>query len=114
MPERADYGLELLLSLNGHEFEFTDGHVVKYRVRKLPASRNRPGGIKYSLTLHDLGGKRIYGIDNAHKVRGRTEFDNRHLYEGNAPVAYHYRDPVVLLEDFLREVEQVLKQRAKL
>jgi hypothetical protein len=43
----------------------------------MPA-KGRPYGVKYSLTLHDLAGRRIYGIDNAHATRRQAVFDHRH------------------------------------
>ena len=111
MKPGQDYELEVLLDLDGHEFDFASNYIVKYQVRRIPATRGRPSGIKYSLTLHDPKGKRIYGIDNAHKVRGRREFDHRHRYRSSRTVAYEYHGPVVLLEDFLREVERILTER---
>ena len=77
-------------------------------------TKGRPSGIKYSLTLHDPKGKRIYGIDNAHKTARRREFDHRHPYRSTKLVAYEYRSPVDLLEDFLREVERILTERGVL
>jgi hypothetical protein len=102
------------LSLDGHEFEFAKQYVVKYEARRVRITKGRPYGIKYSLTLHDAWKKRIYGIDNAHRAGQRSEFDHRHVYGSGKIVAYEYRGPVVLLEDFLREVERILKQRGVL
>jgi len=76
MKPKLDYELEVLLDLHGHEFDFAKNFVVKYEVRRVTATKGRPSGIKYSLTLHDPKGKRIYGIDNAHKARRRREFDH--------------------------------------
>jgi hypothetical protein len=114
MKHHPDYELEALLSLDGQEFKFAAGYVVKYRVRRVRAAAGRPHGIKYSLTLHDPRGKRIYGIDNAHKVGQVREFDHRHRYGSNRLVAYEYPGPVGLLEDFLKEVERILLERGVL
>jgi hypothetical protein len=54
------------------------------------------------------------GIDNAHKARRRREFDHRHPYGSTKLIAYEYRGPAVLLEDFLREVERILTERGVL
>jgi len=83
-------------------------------VRRAEATKGRPSGIKYSLTLHDPKGKRIYGIDNAHKAGRHREFDHRHPHRSTKLVAYKYRGPVVLLEDFLQEVERILIERGAL
>jgi len=109
-----DHELEALLELDGHEFDFAKKYIVKYEVRRVAATKDRPSGIKYSLTLHDPTGKRIYGIDNAHKVGRRREFDHRHPHRSTKLVAYKFRGPVVLLEDFLREVERILAERGVL
>jgi hypothetical protein len=110
MTHRPDYELEALLSLDGQEFNFAEGYIVKYEARRVASTKNRPGGVKYSLTLHDQAGKRIYGIDNAHKTGRRVEFDHRHIHGSGKVVAYHYRGPVALLEDFLREVQRILNE----
>ena len=114
MKPKLDYELELLLDLHGHEFDFAKNFVVKYEVHRVTATKGRPSGIKYSLTLHDPKGERIYGIDNAHKARRRREFDHRHPYGSTKLVAYEYRGLAVLLEDFLREVERILTERGVL
>jgi hypothetical protein len=110
MKPKPDYELEVLLNLDRHEFNFARNYIVKYQVRRVVATKGRPSGIKYSLTLHDPKRKRIYGIDNAHRARRRHEFDHRHPYGSAKLVAYEYRGPVVLLEDFLREVERILTE----
>ena len=75
----GDYELEFLLSLDGYEFRFRSGYRVKFAARRTAASVGRPRGIKYSLTLHERNGRRIYGIDNAHRAGRRREFDHRHV-----------------------------------
>jgi len=114
MKPRPDYELETLLELDGFEFDFAKQYVVKFEVRRVTATKGRPSGIKYSLTLHDPKRKRIYGIDNAHKTGRRREFDHRHPHRSTKLVAYEYRGPVDLLEDFLGEVERILKERGVL
>ena len=106
MPD-VDYELEVLLSLDGLRFQIAGGYRVKIAVQRVEATRSRPQGIKYSLTLHGPEGRRIYGHDNAHGMRRqRPEFDHRHVYGGRRLVPYAYRWPVRLLEDFYAEVEQ--------
>jgi hypothetical protein len=115
MRMAEDHELEVLLSLDGFEFQFAEGYRVRIAVQAVESTSARPGGIKYSLTLHDPAGRRIYGLDNAHGIRrSRVEFDHRHVYRGRRIVAYVYRGPVVLLEDFYREVERILRERGAL
>ena len=105
----------MLLSLDGFEFRFGRGYRVKIAARRVAATRGQPHGVRYSLSLHDPAGRRIYGLDNAHGMRGhRAEFDHRHVYGGGRLVPYAYRGPVELLEDFYREVERMLTERGAL
>ena len=106
-----DHELEILLSLDGLEFQFDVGYRVRIAARMIQATSARPHGIKYSLTLHDPSGTRIYGLDNAHRVRRGVAFDHRHVYGRRRIVAYVYRGPIALLEDFYREVERILRER---
>jgi len=110
MVER-DHELEFLLSLDGYEFQFRSGYWVKFEARETEATEGQPHGIKYSLTLHDPKGRRVYGIDNAHKAGRRREFDHRHVYGARKVVGYAYRGPASLLEDFYSEVERILEER---
>jgi uncharacterized protein DUF6516 len=111
VPE-VDPELEVLLSLDGFEFDFALGHVVKIEAQQIERTAGRPHGVKYSLTLHDPQGRRIYGLDNAHRARrSRGAFDHRHVYGGRRHVPYAYRGPAALLADFYAEVERILRER---
>jgi len=106
-----DYELEFLLSLSGQEFRFASGYSIKVKpVRAAPTS-GRPHGIKYSLTLHDPRGRRIYGLDNSHRVARQREFDHRHVYGARRAVGYRFRGPAELLEDFYKEVTRILAEK---
>jgi hypothetical protein len=106
-----DHALDFLLSLDGSEFRLDSGYVVKIEARTVAATRHRPQGVKYSLTLHDLAGQRIYGMDNAHGIGRVPEHDHRHVYGRRKLVPYDYRGPAELLEDFYREVDRILIER---
>ncbi len=111
MPE-LDYELEALLDLDGFEFRFAQGYRVKLQAQRIEATAGRPHGIKYSLTLHDPQGERIYGLDNAHGIgRHAVRYDHRHVYGRRKVVPYVYSGPAKLLEDFYREVERILLER---
>ena len=109
-----DHELDFLLSLNGLEFRLATGYAVKIEARLVETTKHRPHGVKYSLTLHDPVGRRIYGMDNAHGVRRRTEYDHRHAYRRRGMVGYAYRGPAALLADFYREIERILAERGAL
>ena len=119
-PER-DPGLDTLLDLHGQTLFVDDiGHWVKFVVMRTEATAERPHGLSYSLTLHAPDGERLVGFDNAHAVRegrgpgGRRcrERDHRHRLRSIRP--YEYTDAAALLEDFWKEVDEVLRERGAL
>lgn len=113
-PDR-DPGLDTLLDLHGETLFVDDtGHWVKFVVVRTGVTPERPHGLRYSLTLHAPDGTRLVGFDNAHPVRDRlgpgsrrrAERDHRHRLRKIRP--YDYKDAATLLEDFWKEVDQVL------
>ncbi|MBI5164175.1 MAG: hypothetical protein HY985_09770 [Magnetospirillum sp.] len=95
------------------------GHWVKFVVRRIPPTNDKPHGLNYSLTLHDENGARLVGFDNAHPVRsgsgpGGTRGPNDHKHRLRTIKAYEYRSAADLLADFWTEVDGVLKERGVL
>lgn len=111
MAAGQDPELEFLLSLDGFEYRFAVGYRVKLSARRVAATPGRPHGVKYSLTLHDPAGRRIYGMDNAHRAGRRREFDHRHVHGARRTTGYAWRGAAALLDDFYREVERILEER---
>lgn len=121
-----DPGLDALLDLDGQILvvDPDGGHWVKFAVRRVAVSPERPHGLRYSLTLHDRDGARLVGFDNAHPVRhtagpgggggggGGEAHDHRHRLRTVRP--YDYTDAATLLDDFWAEVDAVLKERGVL
>src|SRR4029079_12969001 len=114
---RRDDALERLLDLDGFLAEVGGGFWIKIVAQPVPPDGARSHGVGYSLMLHEPGGRRVFGIDNAHPVpsrrgpsgRGSTAQDHLHRDDSGRP--YAYRDAGSLLEDFWREVDTVLKKR---
>lgn len=96
--------------------EVGGGFWVTIVARRVPPDADHPHGVNDSLTLHDSGGQRVLGIDNAHLVRltrgppGRFSAVRDHLHRGESVRAYSYRSADALLDDFWREVEAILKR----
>jgi hypothetical protein len=65
----GDPGLGTLLLLDGESFVVEGGYWVKFDVKQVPVSREKPHGLEYSLTLHGSENERLLGFDNAHPVR---------------------------------------------
>lgn len=123
MKERGyDPGLQALLDLDGQVFviDARGDYWVKFVVRRVSSSPERPHGLDYSVTLHDSAGRRLVGFDNAHPVRGSTGAsgrrrrtgDHRHRLRTVRP--YVFRGAAALLEDFWTEVDRVLKDRGSI
>ena len=112
-------GLDTLLDLDGQVFvvDPTSNHWVKFSIKRVKPSHERPHGLSYSLTLHADDGKRLVGFDNAHHIRTsnrpgdrlRKQHDHKHRLRNIRP--YEYKDAAALLSDFWAEVDAVLKER---
>jgi hypothetical protein len=111
-----DPGLERLLDLDGFLAEVGGGFWVKIVARRVPVDAERPHGVAYTLTLHEPGGRRVFGIDNAHRVRstrgpsGGGTGSRDHLHRGETVRPYPYRDADTLIDDFWREAAAILKR----
>ena len=89
-----DVGLRTLLDLSGHVIDQEGGYWIKIEAWEVEQSDDIPHGIRYSLTLHAPGGKRILGYDNAHAARfrrgsyggRRMPFDHKHRHAADAGV----------------------------
>lgn len=119
MDAPPDSSLDALLPLDGEIF-FIDpsgNHWVKFEVKRVAVSPERPHGLRYSLTLHDKDGGRLVGFDNSHAVssgsgpaaKRAAAYDHKHRLRTIRP--YDYADAASLLADFWTEVEAVLKEQ---
>jgi hypothetical protein len=117
--EDTDHTLEFLLAFDGRVHHYADGYYLKFEIKRVPASEERPHGLRYSFTLHGPDGKRLVGFDNAHgvaplgsKYRKRPQaVDHWHRTESDEGRPYAFESAEKLLEDFQREVERVLRER---
>jgi hypothetical protein len=110
----SDPTLDVLLDLDGQVLvvDPDGGHWVRFTVRRVPKTEQRPHGLNYSLTLHGPGGERLVGFDNAHPVGKRkrgTPQDHQHRMRRTRP--YRYEDAATLLADFWAAVDAVLRER---
>lgn len=111
-----DPSLDDLLFLDGQVLVVDPAgkYWVRFVVKRVPATPDRPHGLGYSLTLHDAAGARLVGFDNAHPPPGRARKkhaarDHRHGPRTIRP--YEYRSAADLLADFWAEVDAVLRER---
>jgi hypothetical protein len=75
------------------------GDIVEMKIWKVPTSKRRPLGLKYSL-VYIREGKRVIGYDNA-------EGKGHHRHYKGKEVAYDFRNVDLLIEDFYEDVEKV-------
>lgn len=115
-----DKTIENLLELNGIRYVIEEhlGLWVKFEVKLVEPSQDRPHGIRYSLSLHDRFNKRIMGFDNAHavehgrkaKVASKRVYDHWHRDESDNGRPYEYKNAGKLIEDFWKEVDKVTER----
>jgi len=114
---KRDHSLDSLLLPDGVRFVVDAGYWVKFDVKRVPATPEKPHGLDYSLTLHEQAGERLLGFDNAHAIRegsgpgARIRIETDHRHKGKHVRFYDYQDAVTLLSDFWEEVDLILKER---
>lgn len=114
-----EHTLEFLLAFDGRVHWFEQGYWLKFEIKRVDPTPERPHGLRYSFTLHDPNGTRLLGFDNAHGVEPRgsrfkkrpTEVDHWHRTQGDAGRPYVFTSADRLLEDFFAEVGRVLSER---
>jgi len=115
----TDHALQLLLDLDGLNYVYEAGYWIKYAVSAVAKSPEWPHGIKYSLTLHDRQGNRVFGIDNAHSLTTRSGPAGKsarpaaadHMHKGEQIYRYEFVDAETLLADFDKGVIAALERR---
>jgi Family of unknown function (DUF6516) len=117
-PDR-DPGIEVLLDLDGQVLvvDAKGRYWVRFSVKRVSSSPERPQGLKYSLTLHGPDGSRLVGFDNAHPVReshgpgGKARGPLDHKHRMATVRSYRFKDAATLLEDFWAEVDKLLREK---
>ena len=118
-PPETDHSADLVLELDGVTF-FVDpdeSYRVRFEIRRVDATQDRPHGLSYSITLHDPSGRRIFGYDNAHGVSatsgpgGRKSRSHDHVHRGDTVRPYKFTDAAALLADFWKNVDKILESK---
>jgi len=111
-------GLSTLLEMSGETFFLEDGYWCKIEAWEVVASKERPHGIRYNLTLHDRHNTRLFGMDNAHIPLNRrkgfhgrvVEYDHMHVDEKDRGTPYSFEDAGQLIADFWERVDLIIKR----
>lgn len=110
--------LEFLLGFDGHVHWLDQGYRLKFEIKRVKPTKERPHGLRYSFTLHDPDGQRLMGFDNAHGVarkgsrylKRRAATDHWHRTEDDKGRPYSFTTADALLDDFFREADRILAQ----
>ena len=114
-----EYTLEFLLAFDGRVHHLEKGYWIKFEIKRVEPTGQRPHGLSYSFTLHAPNGVRVVGFDNAHGVSARgSRFrrppeasDHWHRTVDDPARPYAFKDADTLLQDFFREVRRILTDR---
>ena len=116
---KYDPAIATLLDLDGSVLDQGAGYWIKIEAWGVECTQSIPHGIRYSLTLHEPGGKRILGYDNAHAVKPPKKFkyagrilayDHKHRHISDKGVPYEYTDAQQLITDFFADVDRILTE----
>ncbi len=117
-----DPAVDTLLDLHDSILDQGGGYWIKIEAWRVAPSAAVPHGIHYSLTLHEPGGDRILGYDNAHAVKPPRKFkyagrvlayDHKHRHVSDKGVPYEFKDAQQLLVDFFADADRVLSEVRK-
>lgn len=107
------------MAFDGRIHHLEEGYWLKFEIKRVPPTSERPHGLRYSFTLHDPDGKRLIGFDNAHEVTAKgsgfrarsADHDHWHRTSGDPGRPYSFTTADKLLEDFFSEVRRELATR---
>lgn len=120
MDEPLDeHTLEFLIAFDGRVHWLEQGYMIKFEIKRVEKTKERPHGLRYSFTLHDPNGKRLVGFDNAHRVSARGSkfkrapvmYDHWHRTTDDPGRPYEFKNADTLIGDFFQEVRRVLMER---
>ena len=80
-----------------------DEDIIEIKIWQVPASRDKPHRVKYSL-VYIQHGQRVIGYDN-----GEGKGDHRHIKGGEEPYLFEGVDK--LFEDFYRDIIRIRGQK---
>ena len=114
-----EHTIEFLLGFDGRVHHLKQGYWLKFEIKRVDATPERPNGLRYAFTLHGPDGNRLIGFDNAHGVDHpgsrfrppRIEHDHWHRTVDDPGKPYAFVSAVQFLTDFFAEVQRVLAER---
>lgn len=117
MNDDQTHTLAFLLDFDGRVHWYEHGYFVKFEIKRIEPTRERPHGLRYSFTLHAPEGERLMGFDNAHTVaapgryaKRQAEADHWHRTKDDPGRPYTFTDAATLIGDFFGGVERILTE----
>lgn len=106
------------MGFDGRIHHLEQGYWLKFEIKRVEPTPERPHGLRYAFTLHDPEGTRLMGFDNAHGVPPRgshyrqtdVEHDHWHRTAGDQGRPYAFTTAEQLIVDFFAEVTRVLAE----
>jgi len=99
--------MQRLCGYDRRRYWLVNGWCIRFRVHQVERSDERPHGIRYSFTLHDIDGTRLLGFDNAHGVNQAQTYDHNHRLGATYDIRpYRFRGADELISDFFGAVER--------
>jgi hypothetical protein len=116
--DENDHALEFLLGFDGRIHHLEQGYWLKFEIRRVGRTPERPHGLRYWFTLHAPDGRRLIGYDNTHDAGPATRYrvrcqshDHWHRNGSDPGTPYAFTSVDRLLADFERDVRRVLTYR---
>jgi hypothetical protein len=114
-----EHALAYLLAFDGRIHHLEQAYWLKFEIKRVSSTPERPHGLSYAFTLHDPDGARLIGFDNAHGVPSKgarfkkrnTKNDHWHRTGDDHGRPYEFTTADQLLADFFSEVRRVLAER---
>ena len=119
MVASPEHTLEFLLAFDGRVHWLEQGYWLKFEIRRVEPTTERPHGLRYAFTLHGPEGRRLVGFDNAHGVPAAgshfkerpAAVDHWHRTETDEGRPYAFVSAEQLVADFFAEVRRALMER---
>jgi len=107
----SNEAMERLLAYHGRRYWLTNGWSLRFRVWRVDRTEERPHGLRYAFTLHDVDGERLLGYDNRHSAcRKVVEHDHSHKFRRTEILEpYAFADVDTLLADFFEAVRSACR-----
>ena len=79
------------------KFREDNGNIIEIKLWRVPVSKEKPNGYKYSL-VYIVNGERMIGYDNA-------EGKGDHKHNGKYAEPYKFKTIKRLISDFIKDIE---------